>query len=640
MSHGLVRDILRFHLAPEADPGLQPAPGVELPLRVDHVLAGGRAGLLALAAFARIARGAPQVDLAMASADRGAGPAAFETPEELQALHAAAHRAGARFSRPGHGRGDIVHLERFAVPGRILLAAGRRDAPAGAVGMLALSADPVEVGAVLGGGAFYLAWPGLRFLDCQGALLPGVDGYDVMLDLAARLGPCGAGGTFLEATGAGVAALGMAGRVALAGAAGALGARAVLFPSDEITRAALRAQGREPEWKALPPTVLEADDDVIPVVLDAIVPRCAPLDALADGRPLGESGPFTVDAVEIGPGATLDDLERLARALDGRRLRAGLHLVVVPGSRQLMEVARDRGVLDRLVNAGGRVLEPGLSASHAAPGGARRTGVCAGVLPDPADPRDGWWSAGIDTCAAACVTGTLCDPRGLDLPRGPIELPEIRPSTENWILRPDAGPADASVDEGAPPFPLAAPIEGPLRGSVLIVAGDGVAAEQILPWGARIRPLLADTERLGGFVFHGIDDAFPERARRHGGGWIVAGARFGHGRSRDPVALAPLALGVRGVMAVSFAADYRRQLVNAGILPLRFVVPAEHGRIQTGDELELPGVPDELWEGAPLVVRNLTRGTRFTVRHELNARQLETLVAGGLLRRAAAAARA
>jgi aconitate hydratase len=642
VSRGLIRDIVRFHLAPEAEAADDWAIGEELPLRVDHVLAAGRAGLLALRAFGRIATGPARVDLALASADRGAGPAAFETPEELQALHAAAGRAGVRFSRAGHGRGDVVHRERFAVPGRILLTAGRRDAAAGALGMLALAADPIEVGAVLGGGAYALEWPGVRFLDCRGELPAAVDGYDVWLALAAIYGARGVEGAFIEATGEGVAALSMADRLALAAGAGALRSRAVLFPSDEATRAALRAQGREPEWKPFPPAEPGTGDPVIVLELAEVVPHCAPLESVGEARPLAETGDTGIDVVEIGPGAAFADLDRLARCLDDRRVHDRVTLVVVPGSRQIMEAARERGVLDRLVAAGARVLEPGMSAGVGAAPGGRSAGLCAGVRPDPvAGAHEGWWTAGIDTCAAACLSGALRDPRAADLPRGRIDEPQALPATDAWIIRPEAAGADGEPagDDPSPPFPLGAPIEGPLRGMVLIVAGDGVAAESILPWGARIRPLLGDMDRLGRYVFHGIDDGFPDRARRHGGGWIVAGAHFGQGVARDPAALALVALGVRGVLAVSFAADCRRQLVHAGVLPLRFVVPAEHGRCGRGDELEIPGLPEAFWEGAPLVVRNLTRGTSFTVRHELTARQLEILAAGGLLRRAAGAAR-
>jgi aconitate hydratase len=636
VSQGLIRDSLRYHLAPEALQIDEWVAGDELAVRVDHVLGGGRAGLLALRAFSSLGVAAPRVELALASADRGAGPATFETPEELQALHAAALRTGVRFSRPGHGRGDVVHRERFAVPGRILLLAGRRDSSAGALGMLVLAADPVEAAAALAGCPYYLEWPGVRFLKLEGVLPTGIDGHDAWLALAARLGPRGAEGAFLECIGAGVAGLEFPARNAVAGAGRALHARAVVFPSDEITREALRAQGREPEWKSFPAADPAPDDEVIELDLSALSPRFAPHDSVADGRPLEEAGEIAIDVVEIGPGVMLSELERLALRLAGRRMRDSVSLIVVPGSRQIMESARERGVLDRLTSAGARVLEPGTSGGAAGTATLRRQGLCVGVAPDPAaDPRAGWWIAGIDACAAACVTGTLRDPRSVDLGSGSSAEPETYPSTGTWIIRPEAGTnGDTPGDDSPAPFPLGGVIDAPLRGSVLLIVGDGVAAETILPWGARIRPLLADIDRLAGFAFHSLDEGFAERARRQGGGWVVAGDRFGLGYAREPAALALLALGVRGVIAVSLAPDYRRQLVHAGLLPLRFVVPAERERIVEGDELEIPGLPDALWEGAPLVVRNLTSGTRFTVRHELNTRQLETVASGGLLKRA------
>jgi aconitate hydratase len=256
-----------------------------------------------------------------------------------------------------------------------------------------------------------------------------------------------------------------------------------------------------------------------------------------------------------------------------------------------------------------------------------------------------------ETCAAAARGGTLVDPRALGLPPTVQGEPDAYVRTDAWILRPAkvspapseaaGGRAPAAAEDAAPAapadasgVPLGAPMRSPLRGVVLVCAGDGVRAEQILPWGARLRPFIRDVERLARHVLTPLDPGFPERARAHGGGFIVAGADFGTGVSRDPAALAPLALGVRAVLAVSFDPIYRRQLVNAGVLPLRFAVAADREDVGRGDELELPGIPEGLEEGLPLVARNLTRGTQFTVRHDLNARMIETLVVGGVLRRA------
>jgi aconitate hydratase len=632
----LIHDIVRFHLAAEARVEEPWEIGEELPIRADHVLAGGQSGLLALTAFERIAPGAPRVELALASADHGAGATTFETSEEVQALHAVARRTGVRFSRVGHGRGDTIHHERFAVPGRVLLTTGVRPSAAGALGMLTLVADPIEAAAALAGGAYFLAWPGVRYALLTGTLAPAVDGHDVRLALARLLAGTGPTGAFLECAGGGISALSMADRFGVAAGADAFGARAVLLPSDEVTRAFMKAEAREPEWKAFATAEREAADFAAEVDLAVLAPLVAPLAALHDARPVAETGETAIDTIEVGEDAAAAELGRLAALLEGHRVREGVTLVVVPGSRQIMETAREAGVLDRLAAAGARVLEPGTRSGLAGPA-STRAGLCVGVrLEDAEDPRARWWSGGIATCAAAARTGWLTDPRGLDLPRAGGNEPEAYVLTDAWIVRPGAGTdPDGDAAGRSPQFPLGTPIDGALRGGVLAVLGDDVGADAILPWGARVRPLLGDIPRLAEFVLGGIDAGFPERAIRHGGGWIVAGARFGRGIARDPAALAPLALGVRVVIAVSIAPDYRRHLVHAGILPLRFVVAGDHGGLGEGDELEIPGLPDALEPGVPLVVRNLTRGTRFTVRHDLNARQLDTVVAGGLLPRVA-----
>lgn len=636
MQHGLIRSILRFHLAAEARVVEAWDPGDELPVRVDHVLAGGRSGLLALRAALRLAKGPPRVELALASGDRGAGPASFETPEEMQALHAAARRADVLFSKPGHGRGDIVHHEGFAVPGRLLLTSGRRRPATGALGMLAIVADPLEAAAALYGNPLYVEWPGVRYVDVSGALPVATSGTDAWLALATETRRRGWPEAFVEFSGAGIETLPMCDRLAIAGAGHALGARAVLFPSDEVTRAHMRALGREHEWKPLAGVVPDETDAVTTLDLSALVPRVADLDTPWLSRAVAETSDVSITVVEIGADASYPDLERLANMLEGRRIAAGVEVVVVPGSRLIMETAREEGVLDRLVGAGARVLEPGTRGSRSSAAATTGAGLCCGVRPeDRPDARADWWVGGIETCVAAALAGALRDPRTLEGSLGVSSEPERYVSTETWIVRPGSG-ADDAVDDQEPVFPLGAPIDASLRGSVLLVLGDRVSAEGVLPWGARIRPLAGDMQRLSQYVFSGIDGDFAARARRHGGGWIVAGAQFGSGVAREPAALALLALGVRGVLAVSFGADHRRHLVHAGILPLRFVVPEDHDEIGAGDELEVPGLPEVLVEGIPVVVRNLTRGTRFTARHELNSRQLATVIAGGLLRRAAA----
>lgn len=650
MSAGLVAQILRFHLAAEADASQAWDPGVELPIRVDHVLTGGRAGLLALAAFRRTGRSPQRIEVALAGADRGSGAASFETPEELAAMHELARYTGIAFSRPGHGRTELVHREQFAAPGKILLAAGRRVATAAAVGMVTLAADPIEVAAVLCGSPYYLRWPGIRYVSLEGIPGPGTSGHDVFLALAARAEDESYRGRFLEFMGDGIEHLSMADRFTLSGRAPDVGVRCGFFPADDVTRAYLRAQNRESQWKRLAAeTEVETEPD-LRVDLSALEPMFAELDQPRAVRRCRDAGEPTVSAIEIGVEASLGDLARIARSLGGRSLAAGVRFDLVPGSRQVMETARSEGWIDRLVAAGVRVLEVGTRSSLPAVA-EEGLGVCFGVRPEDAAERRGRWIAtSPEACAAAAVTGRLVDPRTAGLPLESLPEPSRYEMTSVWVLRHDTGVVPASprpepvppmsgahaADEHALAIPMGPGITAPLRGSVLIDAGDAVPAEQILPWGARLRPLIRDVARLGDFAMVPVDAAFPERARAAKGGFVIAGTGYGQGVSRDPAALALMALGVRAVIADSFGSEYHRQLLNAGVLPLRFAVPAHRRDIGVGDELEIPGLPEGLEPGFPLVVRNLTRGTQFTVKHDLNSREVSTVLAGGLLGRALA----
>jgi aconitate hydratase len=429
-----------------------------------------------------------------------------------------------------------------------------------------------------------------------------------------------------------------------------LGARSALFPADDVTRAYLRAQNRESEWKRL-----GIDSDVAPepdlqVDLSAIEPMYAPLERPAAARRCRDSGEPQVAAIEVGVEASIGDVERIVRSLDGRSVAPGLAFEVVPGSRQLMETARERGLVDRLVAAGVRVMEVGTRSSLPVLPGARAIGLCFGVRPEDGNVRRGrWFASSPETCAAAGLSGRLVDPRSAEIRLESIPEMERYEMTSSWILRhdaeivPDRGEAVTpnvlmagahAADEHALGVPTGVGIDAPLRGVVLIDVGDGVHAEQILPWGARLRPLIRNVSRLGDYVMVPVDPDFPRRARSAGGGIVVAGAAHGHGVSRDPIALALMALGVRTVIAVSFGDEYHRQLLNSGVLPLRFAVAADRNDIGVGDELEIPGLPDGMEPGFPLVARNLTRGTQFTVKHDLNRREIATVLAGGLLRRA------
>ena len=629
MAHSLTRSLIEAHLL-EAPASAAWPNGGELVLGVDHVVAGGGAALLTLAAFASLRRPRVAVDLALACADRG-GAAVFDDAEALRELKEAALGHGVWFSRPGHGRCDLVHRERFAAPGRLSLVAGRRTPSAGALGALSLMAGPLEAAAALGGAPHLLAWPGLLAVNLRGSLSSWVGGLDVALELLRRLPAGGARRMIVEYGGPGVALLDIAERFTLAALGGVLGACTSVFPSDEVTRTWLQAQGRESDWKRLEVEPRGGSDETLELDLDAVEPMVAEIGRAIAPRLVRQANGARVDQVEIGPEAGISDLVRLARLLEGHRIADGVSLTILPGTRQVLETLGRNGSLRALTDAGARVLEVG--APRGAPPALAReaVGLCFGS--DAAErlaSGSRWLLAGLQPCAAAALRGRVTDPREIEAASAPAPGPLAAP--EGWLLRPPAPGSEPQA--GTPPItlPLGRPLDGPLRGTVLIRLGHQVTTEQILPWGARVRPLLGNLAALSEHAFAAVDGDFASRARVLGGGFVVAGRDYGSGVAHLPAALVPMLLGVRALLAVSCAPDYRRLLVQVGVLPLAFAVPEDYEALAQGDELEIPGLPESLEPEKPLVVRNLSQGTQYAVRHDLPPREIALLRAGGLLR--------
>jgi len=443
-------------------------------------------------------------------------------------------------------------------------------------------------------------------------------GEDIAFELQRRhlLGELIADGVLefqlMEAEGLSIAA-----RFAIARECPALGALAALFPSDDTLRRFLLAQGRESDWKALPRPKFEPRRGV-----ELDYSDLEPLIVRPDGEvmPVRERLGTRVDSVRVGPEATHADLARFASAL-ARGRGEQVEITVVIGSRQVRELAIRSGTMARLGEAGVRI-ETGGERVRQARSGAALALSCY----DMAATAAGRHRTGLDACAAAARSGAIADPRGLEVPRDPGEEDEV------WfaqsIMRPAGGPAAANPAMNGK---LEAGITGPMRGTVLLKLGDRVTADRILPWGARVRPARLDVVALAEFAFAGLDAGLSERAAAHGGGWIVAGLNFGAGPWREQIGWVLAHLGLRAILARSYAPELRRRLVQHGVLALQFITAGDYQAIESGDELEMPDLPEGLEPGKPLVVRNLTSGTPYTLRHDLDTQEIEQVRVGGLL---------
>ncbi len=614
---GLITSVLATHLNAGALEADGPRIGEVLDVRADHALAGGVAAVVALAAFESLGLERARSEVALVGAERHAPQAAFESADELRELQQAAHRLGVLFSRPGDGRCERVHLEHFAAPTRVLASAGRRSPVAAALGMLTLPVSALELTAVMAGRPVELRWPGVREIAISGSLGPGVDGHDAALALHARLEDLPLESRFIEFSGT---PLPVDARVSLAVAAVECGARSCLFPSEEYARAWLAAQGREVDWKRF---VDESTRTVEPhpFDIDGIEPLTAPFERRAAARPVREVRGTAVEGVLIGPGASAEDLARFADLLGKNRVREGVTVMVVPGTRQVRETARVQGTLERLAAAGAQIEEAGARPVAAT------LGLCCGAGPGDLPPgRSRWQAAGIATCVAAALEGALEDPRRV--------LDFTRQGAAPLVFAAGQAPrlgSPAETPAKAPRFPAGRPFEGALRGVVLRRLGDDVTTEMLVPWGAKVRPLVGDLDALAEFTLDDAEPGFARHAREAGGGFLVAGERFGSGVAWDTAALAPVALGVRAFLARSIAPEFAHLAALSGILPLEFVSGADASAVATGDELEIPGLPEALAPGRALVARNLTQGTQYTVRHALDTREVIRLSRGGLL---------
>jgi aconitate hydratase len=612
--------ILEAHRVDAADPA---APGNEpLEIRPDQVLAGGVAAVVALAAFEGLGPRPLIPDAALVGAERNGLEAAFGGVDELRRLHDASRRVGAYFVRPGDGRCEQTHFERLAAPGRLLCSAGRRTPLAGALAMLVLPCGALEAAAALGGRPIDRRWSGSLVVEFEGALASGVDGHDVACALLERLGEGGARGRWIEFAGAGVANLGMMARVAIASGLERLGAPAGLFPSDDVTRQFLLAQRRDADWRRFDSGGGAADPRCV-IPLGAVEPMTRSLDGQAPPRPLRESRGVRIGAVVIGAAAGVADLARLARALAGRRVHDDVTLRVASASRQVRETAEASGIVAALRDAGAEWIDGALAPSSAS------NGIAYGAtLGELSAGKTTWRTAGIATCAATALTGVLGDPRDVEL-SGVDEEP-VTEFAACEALR--VVPAGEETDPPPPRvFPFGKRLDAPMRGPVLGCFGDRISTDQVLPWGARVRSLVGDFDALSAHAFGRLDPDFAERARGAGGGFVVAGASFGIGEPWDTAALALVRLDVRAVIARSHAPDFARLLALAGVLPLEWANATDARAVAQGDELEFPGLPETFVAGRPLVARNLTRGTQYTVRHPLGAREVERLRHGGLL---------
>lgn len=634
MGKNLVQKIISSHLVS----GEMKA-GSEIAIRIDQTLTQDSTGTMAYLQFE--AMGVPRVRTkkSVAYIDHNTLQAGFENADDHKYIQTVASKHGIYFSRPGNGICHQVHLERFARPGWTLLGSDSHTPTAGGIGMLAIGAGGLDVAVAMAGGPYYLTMPKVCRVVLKGKLNPWVTAKDVILELLRIMTVKGGVGKVMEYAGEGVATLTVPERATIANMGAELGATTSIFPSDEMTRAFMKAQGREDEWIELKADEEAEYDEEIVIDLSKLEPLVAKPHSPDNVDTVANVGPIKVDQVAIGSctNSSYLDLMRVAAILKGKTVHPDVSLVISPGSKQVYTMLAENGALADLIDAGARILECAC-------------GPCIGMGQAPATNavsvrtfnrnfygRSGTPSAKVyltspEVAAATAITGVLTDPRTLgEYPT--IEMPERFHIRDNSIIPPAPEGEEVEVVRGPniKPFPVNTKLPDEVQGSVLLKMEDNITTDHIMPSNAKLLPYRSNIPYLADYCLTPVDEEFPARAKKEGGGFLVAGHNYGQGSSREHAALVPLYLGIKGVLAKSFARIHRANLINSGILPLTFVDEADYDRISQGDKLVIKNAVQQIKDGDEIVVTNVTKNFDIKVKLSLSPRLKEVILAGGLL---------
>jgi aconitate hydratase len=614
--------------------------GEEIALRVDQVLTQDATGTACFLEFEALGLPRIKTRLAVSYVDHQMAQVDNRNAEDHVYLQDVAAKHGVHFSRPGNGICHQVHLERFSVPGEVLVGTDSHSPTCGAMGMLAIGAGGLDVACVMGGQPFFIKMPTVVKVDLRGKLGPWVSSKDIILELLGRLTVKGGVGRIFEYVGPGAATLEVPARSTITNMGAEMGATTSLFATDERARWYLKAQGREEVFSDQRPDPDADYDEVITVDLDQLEPLIA-LPHMPDRVvPVREVAGTAVDQVNVGSctNSSFQDLMTVARILKGKQVHPRVSFTVSPGSKQVYEMIARNGALADLVSAGARILEsacgpcPGLAAvPHTGAVSVRSfnrnfDGRCGA-------PGINVYLASPAVCAAIGLTGEIVDPRGLFEPIK-VRLPTRYLLDDSGILPPSERPEEIEIRRGPniKPIPTRGPLEPSPRGQALIKVRDNITTDHILPAHANILAYRSNVPAIAEYVFNFVDPGFVARAKTQGGGFVIAGQNYGQGSSREHAALAPMYLGVRAVIAKSFARIHLANLANFGIAPLTLDDPDEYDRIDQEDDLEVPNLTSLLAAGeTTFEVMNHTKGHPFVVHLELLERPRKVLLAGGLL---------
>ncbi|MDR2826527.1 MAG: aconitate hydratase [Candidatus Adiutrix intracellularis] len=639
MKMNLVQKIITAHLKAG-----EMTPGREIGLAIDQTLVHDATGQMALLQFEALGFSRIKTIRSLIYTDHNILQVGFENADDHAFLASAARKFGLYYSKTGNGICHQLNLERFAIPGQTLLGADSHTTTGGAVGELAIGAGGLDVAVAMGGLPFFLPLPEIMKIEISGRLAPWVTAKDVALKILNRLSVSGGRSRILEFTGEGLKNLSVTERATIANMSIETGAITAIFPSDENTRDFFRRQGRESDYQPLAADLEAVYDKEISLDLADLEPLIAVPHSPDNVKKVSELAGLKVDQIAIGSctNSSFQDLMTVAAILKGRKIPTHLSLVIAPGSRQVLSELAKRGALADLIAAGARIMEVACGFCNGVGQAPKTKGVSLRTSNRNFPGRSGTKTAELflaspQTAAVSALSGFITDPRTFGPPII-ISLPARFELDDALFVPPvPAEKTEAIIIERGPnikPLPCFDPLSDTLEGEVMLVLGDNITTDDILPAGAHILALRSNIPAIANYIFSNLDPTYPARQKVTGPGFVVSGRNYGQGSSREHAALAPRYLGLRAVLAESFARICKANLVNFGILPLEFTDPAARWDIHPGQRLALTEL-DKLAAGSTLTVKNLTTGTPFKVKLDLSERQVSIVKAGGLLAQAA-----
>lgn len=643
MGYTIAEKIIKSHLVSG-----EMKKGEEIAIRIDQTLTQDATGTMAYLEFETMGIPRVKTELSVAYIDHNTLQSGFENADDHRFIQSMAKKYGLKFSRPGNGICHQVHLERFGIPGKTLIGSDSHTPTGGGIGMLAMGAGGLDVAVAMAGGAYYITMPKMYKVNLTGNLNPFVTAKDISLEILGILSVKGGVGAIIEWGGEGIKALSVPERATITNMGAELGATTSIFPSDEVTFEFLKAQGREDDF-----VPLESDEDaeydrIIDIDLSKLKPKIACPHSPDNVVDVESVAGTKVDQVCIGSctNSSLYDMLKVAALLKGKTVNSDVSLSVSPGSKQVLSMLAECGALTDILAGGARVLECACGPCIGMGFSPNSKGVSLRTFNRNFEGRSGTKDGKVylvspETAVAAAIYGEITEPEKLgDIPK--IDMPEKFKVDDNLIIPPasenEAGNVEILRGPNIKEFPKGDTLRDSFKSKVSLKVSDNITTDHIMPAGAKILPYRSNIPHLSQYCFEVCDKDFPARAKAEGKSIIVGGENYGQGSSREHAALVPLYLGVRVVIAKSFARIHEANLINAGIMPLTFENPKEYGEIFQGDEISIENIFEGIDSGK-LILKNLRTSREIKTVCNFTHRQRAILKAGGLLSYVATEAR-